>query len=67
MVFNRALASSVGTLTSRAVTLVYPERFLGNNLQRVCNSKVHFKTSLAQYWGWRVEGGVHGSSSYFLD
>ena len=30
VVFHRALASS-----SRAVTLVNPERFLGNNFQRV--------------------------------
>jgi len=36
VVFQRVLASSVGvkdgTLTSRAVTLVHPKRFLGNNL-----------------------------------
>ena len=44
--FNRALASSVGvkdgTLTSRAVTLVHPKRFLGNNLY-LAHSKKHFK------------------------
>ena len=39
MFFDPALASSVGvkdgTLTSRAVTLTHPERFLGNKLKLI--------------------------------
>ena len=56
MVFHRALASSVGvkdgTLTSRAVHLVHPPTFLGNNLDRIwCTLRNHCKTSLAEYLG----------------
>ena len=62
MVFHRALASSVGvkdgTLTSRAVSLVHPQTFLGNNLYRIwCTLRNHCKTSLAEYW----EGGGGGT------
>ena len=48
VVFNRALASSVGV---KDCTLTSKDYFLGKTYNVFGTLKKHFKTSLAEYWG----------------